>query len=311
MNDVLGRRENDPDYERLRFSLNYRMLREKKDFEFVGVPTERLWIVAGASPVSVPKRKPSELGQDYRYLEDTATQALETPLEEPPTAWEHALTYYEYENGLLPYDMLARALMPPPMLEDQRASVLRIELPTLFQSFPVELRYPTGNRGGYLVGFDAFFQESLVPGATFTIEPTDQQNVFTLRFEQTTAQEDSLLQYDERRSRFIYRPTTFYAGTSPDWLMNEARFPKLDAIKRLDEADRKKAESIVVRAFELIGEQVDGRVMALLSDLLPVVNLERPFSAGALRAILEAAGHRYFAADPDTPGAYYYDPSKR
>ena len=60
LSDILNRRETDPDYERLRFSLNYRMLREKKDFEFVGVPGDRLWIVAGASPVSVPKRKPSE-----------------------------------------------------------------------------------------------------------------------------------------------------------------------------------------------------------------------------------------------------------
>jgi hypothetical protein len=309
LGDVLNRRENDPDYERLRFSLNYRMLREKKDFEFVGVANDRLWIVAGASPVSAPKRKPSELGQDYRFLEDAAARALEPAVPEGVTRWDHALTYYEYENGLLPYNDVARALLPRPMLDEQRAALLRIELPALFQSFPVELRYPTGARGGYIVGFDAFFQENLVPGATFSLEPTDQRNVFVLRFERTAAQEDSLLQYDERRSRFNYRPTTFYAAVSPDWVLSQKRFPQLDGLKRLDEADRKKAENIVAKAFELIGEDVDGRLLALLTDLLPVVNLERPFSEGALRAVLEA--HPYFEADPDTQGAFLYDPSKR
>jgi hypothetical protein len=311
LNDVLGRRENDPDYERLRFSLNYRMLREKKDFEFVGVPDDHLWIVAGASPVSVPKRKPSELGQDYRFLEDAAIRALEPEVPADLTQAEHALTYYEYENGLLPYDNAMRVLLPRPMLDEQRAALLRIEVPALFQSFPIELRYPTGNRGGYLVGFDAFFQENLVPGATFTLESTEQQNVLLLRFERTSAQEASLLQYDERRNKFVYRPTTYYAGTSPDWLLSEKRFPNLDGVKRLDEAERKKTENVVIRAFELVGEDLDGRFLALTSDLLPVVNLERPFSPGALRAVVETGNHPYFEADPDTPGAFFYDPSKK
>ncbi len=311
LGDVLNRRETDPDYERLRFSLNYRLLREKKDFEFVGVPGDRLWIVAGASPISAPKRKPSELGLDFRYLEDATAQALEPPVPAGTTTWEHGLTYYEYENGLLPYSPAARALLPPPMLEDQRAALLRIEVPSLFTNFPVELRYPTGNRGGYIVGFDAFFGEYLVPGATFTLEATDQANVLILRFERTAAQEDSLLQYDERRNRFAYRPTTFYAAVSPDWVLREERFPRLDGLKRLDETERKKGEAIVSKAFELVGEEIDGRYMALLTDLLPAINLERPFSPGALRAILEAGHHAYFEADPDTAGAYFYDPSKR
>jgi hypothetical protein len=311
LSDVLNRRETDPDYERLRFSLNYRLLREKKDFEFVGVPTDRLWTVAGASPVSAPKRKPSELGQDYRYLEDAAAQALEPAVPAGTRRWDHALSYYEYENGLLPYGPEAHAILPAPMLPDQRAALLRIEVPALFQNFPVELRYPTGNRGGYLVGFDAFFGEYLVPGAQLILEATDQENVLVLRYERTAAQEDSLLQYDERRSRFVFRPTAYYAPLDTDWTLSESRFPKLDGLKRLDEPERKKTETIVTRAFELVGEDTDGRLYALLTDLLPVVNLERPFSAGALRAVLETGNHPYFEADPDAPGAYFYDPSKK
>jgi hypothetical protein len=314
MTTILNRRENDPDYARLRFSLNYRMHKEKKDFEFVGVARDRLWIVAGASPVSAPKRKPSELGQDDRHLEDPAIQALEPGFGEPaPARLEHTLTYYEYENGLLPYDQVARALFPQPLLDDQRAVLLRFEVPTLFQAFPVELRFPTGNRGGYLVGLDLFFQENLVPGAKFTVEPTDQEDVFTLRFERTAAaQEARLLQFDERRSRFAFQPTTYYAEVDPNALLSDTRFPRLNNHKRMDEAERKKSEAVVTNAFELVGEHIDdtGRWWASMDDLLPVVNLERPFSVGALRAVLEA-GHPYLYPDPENEGTYFYDPDQK
>ena len=76
------------------------------------MPDDHVWIVAGASPVSVPKRKPSEIGQDYRFLEDAAIRALEPDVPADLTQVEHALTYYEYEKGLLPYDNALRVLLP-------------------------------------------------------------------------------------------------------------------------------------------------------------------------------------------------------
>ena len=54
MDYVLNRRPEHPDYERLRFSLDYRLLREKKDFEFVGTDANRLWMEAGSVPVAAP-----------------------------------------------------------------------------------------------------------------------------------------------------------------------------------------------------------------------------------------------------------------
>ena len=313
MTDILNRRENDPDYARLRFSLNYRMHKEKKDFEFVGVVADRLWIVAGASPVSAPKRKPSELGQDYRHLEDPAIQALEPGYGEPaPARLEHTLTYYEYENGLLPYDQVARALFPQPLLEDQRAVLLRFEVPALFQAFPVELRFPTGNRGGYLVGLDVFFQENLVPGAKFTIEPSEQEDVFTLRYERTPAQEARLLQFDERRSRFAFQPTTYYAEVDPDRAAQRHPLPAPEQPQAHGRGRAQEERVVVASMMELVGEHIDdtGRWWASMDDLLPAVNLERPFSVGALRAVLEA-GHPYLYPDPDNAGSYFYDPSKR
>jgi len=42
--------------------------------------------------------------------------------------------------------------------------------------------------------------------------------------------------------------------------------------------------------------------------LLPVVNVERPFSLRALRETLESPQYPQFVADPDTPGAFFYEP---
>ena len=145
--------------------------------------------------MSAPKRKPSELGQDYRYLEDAAAQALEPAIPATGTRrLEHALTYYEYENGLLPYDQVARRAA-------SRSRCWKISAPCCCASrcrrssraSRSSYAIPTGNRGGYLVGLDVFFQENLVPGAQLTLEPTDQENVFALRFERTAAQEARLL----------------------------------------------------------------------------------------------------------------------
>ncbi len=134
MADVFNRRVDFPDYERLRFSVNHRMLKEKKDFEFVGIDSDRLWISAGASPVPPPARKPAEIGQDYRFLEDPATKAIED--EEPGEGGRdplgYSLTYYEYENGVLPYDLRFKRIFPGAVFEDQRSSLIRFEIPQLY-----------------------------------------------------------------------------------------------------------------------------------------------------------------------------------
>jgi hypothetical protein len=42
--------------------------------------------------------------------------------------------------------------------------------------------------------------------------------------------------------------------------------------------------------------------------LLPVVNIERPFSLRALREVMESPQYPQFVADADTPGAFFYEP---
>src|SRR3712207_2675610 len=47
LQDLFNRRPNDPAYEAVRFALNYRLSREKREFEFVGTRDSRLWMTTG------------------------------------------------------------------------------------------------------------------------------------------------------------------------------------------------------------------------------------------------------------------------
>src|SRR5206468_5477437 len=93
---LFGRRPNDPAYQAARFSINYRLSREKRDFEFVGTRDSRLWSTAGLAPLGTTLRKASELGTDYRYLIDEQAD------EEVGASVTHVLTFFEWAYGLLP-----------------------------------------------------------------------------------------------------------------------------------------------------------------------------------------------------------------
>lgn len=312
MTDVMGRRAEHPDYDRARFSLNTKLLREKKDFEFVGVDSDRLWIIANSSPVSHPVRKPAEIGQDYRYLEDPAIQSVEEEGETAGAApYEHSLTYYEYENGVLPYDRRFKRIFPGAVFEDQRSSLIRFEIPQLYGALIAELRYPTGNRGGYIMGLNELFTDHLVPGARFQIVPTDRgEDVFEVRYTTIKEREENLLQLDERRGRYVFRPVSYSVETDPAMLLTETKFGKLHNQKKLDEGERKKPDVIIINAFEAVGEELDGKPWALFDDIFPVVNVERPISRSWLKTLLSGA-YPYFYADENNEGAYFYDPSKK
>jgi hypothetical protein len=315
MADVFGRRVDHPDYERVRFSLDYRMLKEKKDFEFVGIDSDRLWVPAGTSPTTPPSRKPAEVGQDYRFLEDPATQEAEEeyegaePVEGSPV--EYALSYYEYENGVLPYDLRFKRVFPGAVFPDQRASLIRFEIPQLYGSLIAELRYPTGNRGGFIMGLNELFEGHMVPGTVFTVVPTDRgEDVFEIHFAKADEVEDNLAQYDERKGRYVFRPVSYSVVTDPNMLLTQDKFGKLQNRKRLDDSERRKPDVVIVNAFEVVGEENDGKLWAIFDDLYPVANLDRPMSRSWLHTLLSGA-YPFFYADESTEGAYFYDAAKR
>lgn len=307
LQDLFNRRPNDPTYEAARFSINYRLSREKRDFEFVGTRDSRLWSTAGLAPLGTTLRKASELGTDYRYLIDESAD------EEVGASVTHVLTFFEWVYGLLPLDGTLRQLFPANYLEEQKTAVIRFEVPQLYATFLAELRYPTGNRGGYLVGFDEFYRENLAPGSLLTLERTpNNDGQFVIRYQTINAREERILQIDERRNRYVFRPQTLTVQVDDDWLLSESRYARLANLKPLDDRERRRADTVVGAAFERIAENVgtkaQPRYWSAPEELLPVVNIERPYSLRALRETLESPQYPQFTADPDTPGAFFYEP---
>jgi hypothetical protein len=285
------------------------MSREKRDFEFVGTPQSRLWSTNGLPTIGTPKRKPAELGQDYRFLlEPVGVQDAELG-----DKLQHSLSYYEYEHGLLPLDDRFGRFFPGPMLDEQRAAVLRFDVPQLYTTYLVELRFPTANRGGFISGLEQFYAENLVPGARLTIERTDNDGRYVVAFGQTPAQERRLLELDERRGRFVFRPVTFFCEVDEDQLLSDTKFAGLNNAKPLEDRDKRRAEVVIRTTFERIGEQVGERkaprYYALFDDLFAAAGIERPLTRAYLSHVLESAGHPEFERDPDG-NAYFYDPVK-
>lgn len=307
LRDLFGRRGTEAAHQGAQFSLNYRLSRERRDFEFVGTADSRLWTIPSLAPIGTTLRKASELGQDYRYL-------LDEPAGPPvgDTA-EHVVTFFEWTYGVLPLDGQLRQLFAGPYLEDQKAAVLRFEVPQLFVSFLVELRFPTGNRGGYLVGLDEFYREYVVAGGRLTIARVpESQGQFVLSF-QPERREERVLHFDERRNRLVFRPHVIQCEVDPNWLLSESRFPRLANVKPLDDKERRRSELVMAAAFERVSENIgtseEPRFWAAPEDLMPALNLERPFSLRAAREVLDSPQYPQFAADPDILGAYLYTPS--
>ncbi len=301
LTDVFLKKPTDPDYEIWAFSLNARLLREKKDFEYVGVAGVNLWAVKDLPAIGSRSIKAAEVGQDYAFLLEEGEAAGR------PGQLEHFLTFYEYRHGVLPYDALARAFFPPPFLEEQRSAYLRFEIPQHYEAYAVELRYPVGNRGGWLWGLEEFFHSSLVPGALLTISRTEEPNVFVLQYLATEAQERRLLTYDERRNRYTFEDTTFYCEVEESLLLSEERFPRLRNTTPLPPALRRRPADVVAHAFTLVGRKEDGGYRASLEELYPVVNIERPFSMEYLRRVLDTTD-AFTPADEE--GVYLYTPAE-
>ncbi|MGI8854449.1 MAG: hypothetical protein ACR2JW_01735 [Thermomicrobiales bacterium] len=306
--DVYGKRRTDTDFQTTCFSLNTHLATEK-DFEFVGTAERRLWSVEGLPTIGSEKRKAADIGQDYRVLLEYPT-ATEEQFGEAEEYVEHILTQYEYEYGVLPLDGDLARFFPGSYVSGQRAAVVTFEAPQHYLTFNVEIRYPTGNRGGFLSGFSTFFHENLVPGALFTIERGDTAGTYRIQYLQVSAQERRLLQVDEKKGRFTFKPVTFYCTALDQMLLSENRLPRLAQAKPLDARDRRVLAKVVAAAFERGGENVGEasapRYLAEFDDLFVLTNIERPTPPEALRAILTSGANGFSEED----GLYYYSPTQ-
>jgi hypothetical protein len=302
--DVLGVRPGTPDFELVRFALNYRLSNEHREFEFVGTANQRFW--SGLPQIGTTRRKLTEIGTDYRFLldEEPAGQAYRSR-----ESLDHTLTFYEYIHGLLPYDAEMQALMPRPMTPGQKSTVLTFECPQSFTTYLVELRYPTPNRGGFILGLDDFYSENLVPGAILSVQRTENDGHYRVEYLPESARSDQLLELDERRAtRYVFRPTTYACGVEDAHLLSESRFSGMANEKPLDEKVRRRPEAVVAATFERIGLERDGNFSIDFETLLAAVNIERPMSGTMLRSILEHDDTGAFSRDPEASDSYTYVP---
>ena len=304
--DVLGVRPGSSDFELVRFAINYRLSNEHREFEFVGTGNQRFWSTSGLPQIGTTRRKLNEIGTDFRFLLDEATMP---PAYRSRETVDHSLTFYEFIHGLLPYDAEMQELLPAPMTANQKSAVLTFECPQSFTTYLVELRYPTPNRGGFILGLDDFFTENLVPGAIISVLRTDNDGHYRVEYLPEAARGDNLLELDERRAqRYVFRPTTFACGVEEAQLLTEARFGGLANEKPLDEKVRRRPEAVVAATFERIGDEREGNFSADFDMLLAGVNVERPMSATLLRSVLENDDSGAFSRDPDAPHLYTYVP---
>jgi hypothetical protein len=305
--DVLGIRPNAQEYDLHLFSVNFRLSRETRDFEFVGIAGNHLWTISGIVTPEIVGRKASEVGQDYRVLLDLE----DAPADAEEGVVEHVLTHYEYRHGVLPFDAAFRSIVPGPVLEGQRSAILRFESPGTHEVFPIEARFPTSNRGGFLAGFASFFKEHLVPGAFVTIEVGESPGNYTIEFLTVSGQDRKLLKFDEKKGQYRFESQTFYCAPNEDMLLSENRFPKLSGTEPLDDRSRRQPEAVLVRTLELVGEQLDdadGKLMAVMDEVLAVANIERPMPAELIRTIASSDDYPQFTIDPEADDVIYYQP---
>ena len=261
--------------------------------------------VIGRRSVSVSSQKTISFGQDFKYLED------EAPVSKlPHNKWVHALTFYEWENGVLPYSPQAKLVLPPPFIKDQKIAQLRFAAPQFETSAYVELHYPTGNRGGWIEGL-AEILVVFVSGARLTIARNpDKADTFSVTYEMKPVEETNVLLFDSKRQRFVFQPLPLNYKVDDSYLLERQRFGGLKDARRLEEANRRKGDPVIIFAFEKIGEKTtreDKTVYrAKLADLLPVSNIEKPFSTASLLRFFTT--HPHYQKDEAEEGYWFYIP---
>jgi hypothetical protein len=290
-----------------RFSLNYQLASEKKVFEFVGTNNQNLWWIAGTASPRILRAplKPAEIGQDFKYLEDEASVS-----KLPGNKWVHTLTFYEWENGVLPYTPEAKLLLPPPSIKDQKIAQVRFEAPQFETSAYAEVHYPTGNRGGWIEGL-AEILVVFVSGAKLTVSRNpDKVDTFSIMYDVKPVQETTVLLYDGKRQRFVFQPLPLSYQVDDTFLLERQRYGGLKDVRRLEEANRRKGDAVIIFAFEKVGVKTTREeksvYRARLEDLLPIINIEKPFSKASLLRFFTT--HPHYRKDESEEGYWVYIP---
>lgn len=310
--DVFYHNVRQADYDAFRFAINYRLNREK-DFEFVGVEGARLWSARGLPAIGSKRVKTSEMGQITGYIEEGFDDSLEDQSADSIRSsgtMSHILTFFEWEYGILPFTRALSSLLPAPLLSDQRTAVLRIESPQQYRSVLVELRYPTGNRGGWLSGLEEFFKEFFIAGALITLSRTEEPHVFSLTYEERAETEARMLVLDDKRNKFAFADVLFFCEVDEDMLPSQQNYSRLRNLKSLPMNERRKSDVVLEHVFETVGDPIGTRsepqYRATNDELYVAINVLRPTSRSYLQHLLGEGA--LFAPDEEQDNAWIYTP---
>jgi hypothetical protein len=315
--DIFYHNPRQADYESFRFALNYRLSREK-DFEFVGVEGARLWSARGLPAIGPKRVKANEMGNLTGFLEEGFDDSLANQSAEAirkSGQFSHVLGFFEWEYGVLPLSRALAALLPPPMLHEQRTAVLRFDMPQHYTSALVEVRFPTGNRGGWVQGLENLFHEYLVAGALISLTRTEDPHVFTLSYEETAETQDRLLVMDETKKtpKYTFANVTYVSTVDGDMLVNQAQYGRLRNLKAFPMNERRKGVEMLEHVFETIGRPIgtreEPRYRAEEQPLFVGLNALRPASHEYLRHLLDEG--TLFTKDEENPGAWLFAPEPR
>ena len=306
--DVMGGRPGTSEFEQLRFAVNFRLSREHREFDFVGTSNQRFWSVSSLAPLGTSRRKPNEIGTDFRHLIDDSG---ELPAYRTRASVDRVLTFYEFQLGLIPYDSEIAQMLPAPLMPGQKSAVLTFECPQSYTTYLVELRYPSPNRGGFIVGLDDFYNENLVPGALISINATENDGHYIVKYVPASAENAKLLELEDRRQRYVFRAGTYACGVIADQLLTEDRYPSLAQEKPMDEKSRRKIDEVIGLAFQRINHPLEGEIgfAATFGELFAIANIERPITEAQMRTALDTEESGAFSRDPDIADGYTYVPS--
>jgi len=150
-----------------------------------------------------------------------------------------------------------------------------------------------------------------VPGAVVTIEATrDRETHFIIEYFQISRQDRKLLQFNERRERFVFQSTTYFCATQDDMLLDDNHFERLADITPLDEEGRRHVDQVVRATFERVGarseEGDEVRYRAGIVNILAAANIERPISEPYLRDVLLGGAYPEFISDDNEEDVFVY-----
>jgi hypothetical protein len=306
--DIFYHNPRQADYGPFRFSLNH-ALRREKEFDFVGVAGAYLWTLKNMPAIGTKRVKPGEMGQFTGYLEegfDDSTREHDLEAIRQRGEYSHVLTGFEWEYGVLPYSRALAALLPGAILAKQSSAVLRFYWPQHHLTTIAELRFPTGNKGGWLQGLETTFRQVLVPGALITLSRTADPHLFNLRYDEDDEQEDRILSLDETKktAKFGFTALRFACAVDSSMLLNQAQFGRLRNLKASSMSERRRADLMLEQVFQTIGTPVGTRgaprYEADESRLYVSLNVLRPASRALLHHLLTTGASYEPGAKPET-----------